>query len=75
MKDFDVLLSVKPIDEILNILKEENVTKLYIEIEHSSLSKFNALKSKLTGVTVQDSNKFDNTVVIFSVRYVLEGDF
>ena len=62
VNDLDVLLSVKALDEISNILKEQNVTKLYIENEHTSISKLNLLKAKLNVINILTDNKFDKVL-------------
>lgn len=61
--DFDVLLSFKILDEIYDILKDQNITKLYIESTYTSINRYNTLKSKFDGVCVFTEDKFDEILV------------
>ena len=62
-ENFQVLLSVKPYEEINGILKQESISKLFIECSSTSLEKYNTLKTKLENIHISTDVKFDKLLI------------
>ena len=47
------------LDELRGVLTDENVTRLYVETESTTLHQYSVLKTALPGIDVQQDNRFD----------------
>ncbi len=58
----EVILSVKAYEQVKDILKKENINKLYLDISDVSVDTFSNIKAALEGIQVSDDGKINNAI-------------
>ena len=72
VKHCDVVLATQFFAQISEILKENNIEKIFVETENFSVKKFNEYKEKFDFVTISDDDKIENE--IYKMRSIKDSE-
>ncbi len=62
VKTAEIILSEKLYTQVLEILKKENVTEVFVDTADVNIDTFTSLKAALSGITVLEENKISNAI-------------
>lgn len=62
VKNYNVVLMEKPIEQLYHSLKKNNIKNLYIEPSKTSLSKYNLYVKSFESINISNNNKFENKI-------------
>ena len=72
VKHCEVVLATQFFTQISEILKENDIEKIFVETENFSVKKFNEYKEKFDFVTVSDDDKIENE--IYKMRSIKDSE-